>query len=109
MKSKIRIIALTVVVLGIGATSALAGAEWIGTIKVSKFQDESKVYNQVNTTMLEAVETATKKITGLVRKAQLEKEDGYLVYSIEILSTDGKEHEVLIDPSTGAVLEVEKE
>lgn len=54
-----------------------------------------------------AVERALTEVPGTVQETELEREDGKLIYEIEILTADGLEMEVEIDAETGAVLEVE--
>ena len=54
-----------------------------------------------------AVERALAEVPGTVKETELDREDGKLIYEIEILTADGLEMEVEIDAETGAVLEVE--
>lgn len=76
-----------------------------GSIKIGIFQNETKFLNQLKITMVEAIQIAQKQLEGHVTDAEVDKEDGYLVYSIEVTSADGEEREVIIDPITGEVLE----
>ena len=57
----------------------------------------------------QAIEIALMEFPGEVNEVELEREDGMLVYEIEILSADGLEIEVEIAANTGDVLEFEAE
>lgn len=57
----------------------------------------------------QAIEIALNAAPGEVQKSELEREDGVMVYEIEILTAEGFEMEVEIDAGTGDVLEVEVE
>ena len=57
----------------------------------------------------QAIEIALLEVPGEVQEIELEKEDGMLVYEVEIINADGEEYEVEIAADTGAVIEVEAE
>ena len=57
----------------------------------------------------QAIEIALLEVAGEVQDVELEKEDGMMVYEIEILDANGQEVEVEIAADTGAVIEVETE
>ncbi|MCA9399551.1 MAG: PepSY domain-containing protein [Candidatus Omnitrophica bacterium] len=100
-------IIMSALLLGILSTSAFAG-EWTGSIKIGLFQDETSLLDQVKVSMVDAVQIAEKALPGTVVKAELDKEDGYLVYSVELADKDGEEREAIIDPVIGSVLEKDK-
>ena len=54
-----------------------------------------------------AVKTALKAVPGKVLKAELENENGYLVYGIEIARADNQMVDVKIDAGNGKVLKLE--
>ncbi|MEM7730891.1 MAG: PepSY domain-containing protein [Pseudomonadota bacterium] len=57
-----------------------------------------------------AIEIALAQVPGEVQETELEREDGKMVYEVEIIAAaDGKEMEVEIDAETGEVLEIEIE
>ena len=56
----------------------------------------------------QAVSAATAKITGSVASVSLENEDGFLVYTVEIISPKLGKHEILVDAGDGRVLTVQK-
>ncbi len=55
----------------------------------------------------QAVEIALLEVPGEVQETELEREDGTMVYEVEILTVDGQEFEIEIAADTGAVLEVD--
>lgn len=55
----------------------------------------------------QAVEIALTEVAGEIQEVELEKEDGKMIYEIEILNADGQEFEIEIAADTGEVLEVE--
>ena len=57
----------------------------------------------------QAIEIALLEVPGDVQEVELEKEDGMMVFEIEILDADGQEFEIEIAADTGAVIEVEAE
>ena len=57
----------------------------------------------------QAAKTATGVEPGEVVSIGLEKEDGFLVYAINVASTKNGVHEILVDAGSGAVLANEKE
>lgn len=60
-------------------------------------------------TIEQAKEIALAEVSGVVQETELEREDGKLVYEVEILTADGVEMEVEINADTGEVLEIEAE
>jgi len=50
---------------------------------------------------------ALRTVPGEVLDVELEREDGRLVYEIEILARDGRVRQVELDARTGAVLDIE--
>ncbi len=61
----------------------------------------------VNLDTTAAIETALKEVPGTVHKTELERENGRMIYEIEIVTADGQEMEVEIDAETGAILKIE--
>ncbi len=57
----------------------------------------------------EAVKAATQKYPGKVLEAELEDEDGAVLWEMEILTADGKKLEVQVDSRTGEVLASEED
>jgi hypothetical protein len=74
-------------------------------------QEQAKLAEQAKISRAAAEQTALSKVPGgTVKEAELEKEDGKLVWSFDI-TTPGTTDitEVLVDANTGAVVSVEKE
>ncbi len=89
------------------APPAIAG-DFEGSIKMGLFEDEEAVMERVKINIVEAIEIAKKKTDGFIMEAELEKEDGYLVWGIEFLDKNNKKQELYIDPVTGEVLSMEQ-
>lgn len=75
----------------------------VGTVSAQAAADATGL------TEAQAIEIALLEVPGEVQEVELEKEDGIMVYEIEILNAAGQEFEVEIAAATGAVLEVEAE
>ena len=56
-----------------------------------------------------AINTALRTVPGKVLKAELENENGYLVYCVEVAKSDHQIAEVMIDAGNGKVLKIEKD
>lgn len=89
------------------AFGALAGLALTGAV-VGSVSAQSAA-EATGLTMQQAIEIALLEVSGEVQEAELEKEDGMMVYEIEILDANGQEFEIEIAADTGAVIEVEAE
>ncbi|WP_236035062.1 PepSY domain-containing protein [Alkalihalobacterium elongatum] len=58
-------------------------------------------------TVIEAIQIALNKVPGQVVEVELEIENGFLVYEIEIITPLGFKYEVEVDVYTGKILKVE--
>ena len=56
-----------------------------------------------------ARQTALERVAGTIIEEELEKENGRIVYSIEIRDKDKKVFDVEVDAETGAIVNVEEE
>jgi len=65
--------------------------------------------NRVKITIEQARKIALEKVKGTIIEEELEKENGRLVYSIEIREENKKVHDVEIDTATGEIVKVELE
>ncbi|GLB67906.1 PepSY domain-containing protein [Arthrobacter mangrovi] len=63
-------------------------------------EDRSQL-GQAKITMAEAMATAQQQASGQVSEASLDKENGKIVWKIEVTSTDGQSTDVLIDAVSG--------
>ena len=78
-----------------------------GTIRVQ--QEESAYPGLAQITVEQAKDTALANIQGEVLKIELEEENGFLVYGIEVVGPDKTVTDVKIDAGNGDVLLVEKD
>ncbi|MGD9851217.1 MAG: PepSY domain-containing protein [Nitrospirales bacterium] len=60
-------------------------------------------------TMEEAIKTATTQFPGKVLEAELESEDGKVIYEVEIVNAAGETREFEIDAQSGKILSSELE
>ena len=81
-------------ITGTSPTTRAQCAEWANLAKIS---------------LEEAKQIALRATPGVVKEAELEMENGFLVYEVEIRDEAGVEHELLIDAGTGAILQNEVE
>ena len=79
------------------------GSISVGNARESDFPGMAKISLQ------EAMQTAVAKVSGEVLKVELEDENGYLVYGVEIVSLDKATTNVKIDAGSGVVLALEKD
>jgi uncharacterized membrane protein YkoI len=79
-----------------------------GTIRVSNTQDREVVLvESAKISIEQAVKAAVSRDNGAVQRVELENEDGFLVYNVELLSADKKLHEVKVDAGNGNILRVD--
>ncbi|HHB75097.1 MAG TPA: peptidase M4 [Desulfobulbus sp.] len=78
-----------------------------GTIRVQ--QDESAYPGLAQITLEQAKDAALSNVQGEVLKIQLEDEDGFLVYGVEIVAPDKSISDVKVDAGNGKVLRVDKD
>ncbi|MDI6865361.1 PepSY domain-containing protein [Thermodesulfovibrio yellowstonii] len=77
-----------------------------GSIKVSD-REEAKFAEKAAISMDDAVNAALKQVPGKVLKVELENENGYLVYGVEIVKADKTIADVKIDAGNGKVLKID--
>lgn len=109
---RILLFASAVATLLIGLPSALTAQETpdqkiVGSIAVDESTDIDKVEtigeDRARTIALEAYPGAE------IEEVELEVEDGFLIFEVEFLATDGNEYEMVIDAGNGNVLLTENE
>ena len=91
------------VLIPVLAVAVLAG----GGFTIANAQGQAALAKQAKITQDEAINAALEKVPGTVEEVELEDKKGTIVYEIELVSTDGTEHEVEVDAQTGEVLKVE--
>jgi uncharacterized membrane protein YkoI len=70
-------------------------------------QENAALAKQVKITEDESKDIALKEVPGTVNAVDLDDENGTTVYEVEVLAKDGTQHDVIIDATTGKVLDVE--
>lgn len=86
---------------------ALAGLIMAGGI--AGMVSAQSAANATGLTEDQIIEIALSEVAGEVTEVEQEREDGQMIYEIEILTDDDVEFTVEIDAETGEVLDVEEE
>ncbi|UOD35373.1 PepSY domain-containing protein [Deferribacteraceae bacterium V6Fe1] len=80
-----------------------------GTIKISRVQESDYPF-MANISMAEAIQYAKKSNSGgKILKAELEEENGFLVYDVEVVQKNGDTVKLSIDAGNGKVLNIKKD
>jgi uncharacterized membrane protein YkoI len=79
-----------------------------GTIRIEK-QTEAEFPSMAKISIDQAVERALASVQGQVLKTELEDENGFLVYDVEVVSASKAIMEVKVDAGSGKVLAMEKD
>ncbi len=95
--------ALAVLLTG---TSEILGVE--GSIQIKKSKRPA-LHEMARITILKAIDIATARFEGTALEAELETEDGYLVYEVGVSTADGAVMEIVIDAGNGSILKTEQE
>lgn len=74
-----------------------------GSISV-KSKSKSEYSSLAKISLQDAIAAASKGTTGKVIEAALDREDGFLVYEIEVLMPNQVKKEVLVDAGNGQIL-----
>jgi hypothetical protein len=69
--------------------------------------DEAGFAEMAKISIDSAVNAALKQVPGKVLRAELENEDGYLVYGVEIVKTDHQIVDVKVDAGNGTILKTD--
>ena len=77
-----------------------------GSIQV-KGDNEATIAGMATVSLDSAVKAALNVVPGKVLKTELENENGYLVYGIEIAKADNQIADVKVDAGNGKVLKIE--
>jgi hypothetical protein len=107
------IVASSALIIGIAATGA-SFANWDGsdihngTIRVEK-QSEADFPSLATISTDQAVQKALATVQGQVLKMELEEENGFLVYGVEVVRADKAIMDVKVDAGSGEVLAVERD
>lgn len=79
-----------------------------GTITLNN-HTESEYPELASITLVQAIESGLTQVGGKALKAELQDEDGFLVYSIEVVKSDHSMVELVIDAGSGKLLLTEKD
>jgi len=79
-----------------------------GTIRIEK-QSEAEFPSMAKISMDQAVQQALASVQGRVLKTELEDENGFLVYGIEVVTADKDVMDVKVDAGSGKVLAMERD
>ncbi|GAB4414162.1 MAG: PepSY domain-containing protein [Thermodesulfovibrionales bacterium] len=96
------VLATLIAIAGVSAQQA----KHTGSIQV-KSDDEAGFAGMAAISLDSAINAALKQVPGKVLKAELENENGYLVYGVEIAKTDHQIVDVKVDAGNGKVLKIE--
>ena len=102
-----RKIANAVVVIGVAVSAisshANADGKIVGTISTGGTL-EKDFPKLAKVSLIKAIKIANELVHGDVVSSGLERENGYLVYAVEITSEKNGFHEIIVDAGTGKVL-----
>jgi uncharacterized membrane protein YkoI len=105
--SKRTLLSAGLVMLPLFTSPAMSAEDLKGSIKVGMGK-ESEYPTLAKISLEDAVKTAITKVPGKAVEAELEREDGYLVYEVNVVSTDNKKFEIQVDAGNNSVLHVEE-
>jgi uncharacterized membrane protein YkoI len=95
--------------IALGGTFASAQqANPAGSIQI-KNEEEAGFAGMAKISMDSAINAALKEVQGKALKAELENENGSLVYGVEIAKTDHQLFDVKVDAGDGKILKVEND
>jgi uncharacterized membrane protein YkoI len=78
-----------------------------GSIQINN-KDEAQVVGMAKISMDSAMNEALKQVQGKVLKVELENENGYLVYGVEIAKADNQIVDVKVDAGNGKILKIDQ-
>ncbi len=91
---------------GKGDAGERAKAATKASIAVAK-ETNAKLVDMAKVSLQDAITAALAKVPGKAWKAELEAEDGSLIFTIQVVDQDGKWQEIAVDAGNGSVLNVE--
>ncbi|MGE4421687.1 MAG: PepSY domain-containing protein [Pseudodesulfovibrio sp.] len=97
-----------IVTAGVGFAESEHDQRITGTIPVSE-QSEGTFPSKAKISLDQAMKSAVASVPGQVLKAELENEDGFLIYNVEVASPDQTVTEVQLDAGSGKVLAMHKD
>jgi uncharacterized membrane protein YkoI len=86
-------------VLALGWTFTVGQAAW------ALFESSKTLSDQARISMIEAIKTAEKKFPGKPIEAKMGKDEGRMVYEVELIDKNNKNHWVYVDAQNGSIVE----
>jgi uncharacterized membrane protein YkoI len=81
-----------------------------GTIRLSNTTvGEAVLVESAKISLQQAINAALSRENGTLQRVELQNEDGFLVYNVELVSADKKLHEVKVDAGNGSILRVDSD
>lgn len=84
-----------------------ANREVIKVENAGRIKNRDRLTSEARITFEQAEQAALRRVPGTIVESELERENGRVVYSVEIVATDGTESEVHVDAMSGEVVDVE--
>jgi uncharacterized membrane protein YkoI len=79
-----------------------------GTVQLQQEGEQQATYSTLaKITLQQAMTIASNAQSGNISKAELQNEDGFLVYNVVVVSQDKKIHEVKVDAGDGSILRID--
>ena len=79
-----------------------------GTVQLQQEGEQQATYSTLaKITLQQAMTIASNAQSGNASKAELQNEDGFLVYNVVIVSQDKKIHEIKVDAGNGSILRID--
>ena len=76
-----------------------------GTVQLQQEGEQQAAYSTLaKITLQQAMTIASNAQSGNASKAELQNEDGFLVYNVVVVSPDKKIHEIKVDAGNGSIL-----
>ena len=76
-----------------------------GTVQLQQEGEQQATYSTLaKITLQQAMTIASNAQSGNASKAELQNEDGFLVYNVVVVSPDKKIHEIKVDAGNGSIL-----
>ena len=79
-----------------------------GTVQLQQEGEQQATYSTLaKITLQQAMTIASNAQSGNASKAELQNEDGFLVYNVVVVSQDKKIHEIKVDAGNGSILRID--
>ncbi|MDD3553807.1 MAG: PepSY domain-containing protein [Deltaproteobacteria bacterium] len=101
-------LALGIAFVGASYAKSEGGGVRSGTIRIEN-QSEAEFPSMARISMEQAVQNALASVQGQVLKTELEDENGFLVYGVEVVSSDKSVVDVKVDAGSGTVLAMDQD